>query len=692
MRFKEESVTKKHRNKITKSNLVHKKNRKLPSDLIVGIYLILFILLSLVNAYILIVFNTDFLTGSAVAGPITSGTVSFSIQEKNLFINISSPENITYEFNFTDPYTINLNVSANFEPEDWWFSLYDVRHSSYEYFEQFFIPNSTFEAVRWENLLIVYANSSSGTIAEANVSFFVFINNTAPTLEEINETIYLCEGDVLTYIFGVNDSDGDMLDFQVDDSRVPPLSPIFFVYPDPVFVEGTRNVRLISPDLPKSHVGGINGGYLVHGLNISVTDGDFYDWDSTNLIAIEINNEPEVTPVGVHTIYLRGDNSTFYYETQVEDTEDGDQDSGNFDFSLNFINSTNLFEISDSGVMNYTTDESVSAGVYNITLCVDDSGIDNPYVDILEYCNQTGESISACHNFSLTITDENRAPTIVDYYPVNFSSVPGDFNFYFNVTEYDPDGTYPDAYWFVDNQLREYDSGSLFDEFRFSFGCGVSGRHYVRVDVTDGLLNDSFEWGVDIENVDCPVDTAGGGGGGFGCSPQWVCGFWSVCQNAELSLGSGLLSGKDFRFVDNVCNELAWDNIFCGFQTRICSDLKNCNYTINKPAELQECYFTEDPSCFDRLRNCHDNSCEVLIDCGGPCEPCPTCSDGIKNQNEEKVDCGGPCPWKCVPEKPFVQKKGVIYVILLIILILIVLLIIKIVKIMKVRKKLDGGS
>ena len=49
-------------------------------------------------------------------------------------------------------------------------------------------------------------------------------------------------------------------------------------------------------------------------------------------------------------------------------------------------------------------------------------------------------------------------------------------------------------------------------------------------------------------------------------------------------------------------------------------------------------------TCFDNLKNCHDGSCEEGIDCGGPCKPCPSCSDGIQNQGEEGIDCGGPCP------------------------------------------------
>ena len=50
------------------------------------------------------------------------------------------------------------------------------------------------------------------------------------------------------------------------------------------------------------------------------------------------------------------------------------------------------------------------------------------------------------------------------------------------------------------------------------------------------------------------------------------------------------------------------------------------------------------PSCFDGIGNCHSGGCEEGVDCGGPCDPCMSCSDGIQNQAEEGIDCGGPCP------------------------------------------------
>lgn len=48
--------------------------------------------------------------------------------------------------------------------------------------------------------------------------------------------------------------------------------------------------------------------------------------------------------------------------------------------------------------------------------------------------------------------------------------------------------------------------------------------------------------------------------------------------------------------------------------------------------------------------SCQDgilNQGETAIDCGGPCNACPTCDDGIQNQGETAIDCGGPCGTVC---------------------------------------------
>lgn len=66
--------------------------------------------------------------------------------------------------------------------------------------------------------------------------------------------------------------------------------------------------------------------------------------------------------------------------------------------------------------------------------------------------------------------------------------------------------------------------------------------------------------------------------------------------------------------------------------------------------EVESCPPT---SCFDGIQNCHNDSCETGVDCGGPCtvQVIQSCLDGIMNQGEEDVDCGGPCP-PCILRKP----------------------------------------
>ena len=94
------------------------------------------------------------------------------------------------------------------------------------------------------------------------------------------------------------------------------------------------------------------------------------------------------------------------------------------------------------------------------------------------------------------------------------------------------------------------------------------------------------------------------------------------------------------------------------------------------------CEFTLKPTCSDGIKNCHDGSCEVLTDCGGPCSACATCSDKIQNQGEKGIDCGGPCPKQC-PVSNASKNQGLIYVFLLILLIILILIIIAIIKLIR---------
>ncbi|MFT4309592.1 MAG: hypothetical protein ACMXYL_03840 [Candidatus Woesearchaeota archaeon] len=90
-----------------------------------------------------------------------------------------------------------------------------------------------------------------------------------------------------------------------------------------------------------------------------------------------------------------------------------------------------------------------------------------------------------------------------------------------------------------------------------------------------------------------------------------------------------------------------------GYQYRRCIDNNSCYTVEDMPELVQECQYIG--TCYDGIKNCHSGSCETGVDCGGPCDPCPTCFDGIQNQGEEGVDCGGPCP-PCKPEEPRVEE------------------------------------
>jgi len=116
------------------------------------------------------------------------------------------------------------------------------------------------------------------------------------------------------------------------------------------------------------------------------------------------------------------------------------------------------------------------------------------------------------------------------------------------------------------------------------------------------------------------------------------------------------------------------DERFCGFQITSCYDLNVCNGTkpvLPRPVERRFCYFTENPGCLDGITNCHSGGCELLVDCGGPCAPCATCSDGVQNQGEGGVDCGGPCPYICEAEVPFAMLSSMLIVIAIVIAIVV---------------------
>ncbi|MBI5804084.1 hypothetical protein HY450_02475 [Candidatus Pacearchaeota archaeon] len=650
---------------------------------IVMLILVFSIIFSIINILFLglvPVKDFQYITGKGVVG-----ILALIIEGDTLNITILHPTNTTYNFSIGATYAINLNVSSNYNTSNWWYTLRDERHNLVVNNSILFTPNTTIYAVRWDNRLLVYANDSSGVSDNKNVTFFINVPNSAPVLGSVDNEIYVCEGSALSYFFNATDVDEDNLTFDII-----PKNP-FFVNTNPI----NQTINSQNTTAKNEIFSGVIGKNDVRNYseNLSVSDSSLADSKSINITAIEINNAPGVENIGVKTIYTQGDNQTLFEEWDVSDVENGNQSSGNFTFNTTFSSGSWIFNISQSGVINFTAN-STYVGVYDIAVCVVDLGIKNIHQNI-SVCGQSGTNRSSCDSFELTITGDNRAPTITSYSPVNLVfDASSTESLLFNVSERDPDGSTPDTYWYVDEVRKEIDSGATYDTFSYSFGCGVSGVHRIRVDTTDGSLNDSVQWNATISKVSCPVQSAGAGGGGGGgggggasssaCGVKWACHAWQLCQNTERSFEIGVISGDHYREVSEECSLNDWDDDVCGFQIRNCVDVNECNREFNKPGEIQACYFTIAPSCFDGIENCHDGECEFLVDCGGPCLACSTCSDGVQNQGEENVDCGGPCPNRCPVEKP--SRARLIHYLIVVTLLLVILLIVKLYRVIMLKK------
>ncbi len=619
-------------------------------------------------------------------------------------VTIHSPQNITY--NITNGnFSIDLNVSSDRNVSSWRYTLINLNNNQTVNNSIFFTPNYSIYAVVGSNKLIVSANDTVGNEQNTSVVFSVLIGNHAPAIENAVSENYVCEGRALNYFFNVSDVDGDTITASLNPQH--PSNP-FYISHFSEISPTLDSYRIFSGLLNKNDAGGVNNGSKIYAERISVSDDLNSDYKDINITVIEINNAPIVDSIGVRTFWTQGENSSFNYQVQASDAENGDENSGNITFNISFKGGTNLFNISAYGVMNFSANSSF-IGTHNISVCAIDKGLENPHANI-SICSQNGGNLSTCVDFNIVITSENRRPNITSYYPLNFSfSSAGDSTIYFNISKHDSDGP-ADSYWYIDNILKQYDSSRAnysYDEFSYSFGCGVSRKYSVKAVVSDGELNSSVEWNISISYSQCPISLAGGGGSGGGklvyCKEDWGCEEWSECNNLEYFFDSGKIKKGYKVLIEERCSLFKWGDNICGFQTRKCKDLNLCNTNFSKPGLLRECYYTPNPSCNDGIKNCHNGSCEVLADCGGTCSPCPSCSDKIKNQNEENVDCGGPCP-ACIKAKEIPKNYinlfliGIFFPIFIYALIMIILYLVRLyqnrekLKIIEKRKILNSAK
>ena len=620
----------------------------------------------------------------------STGTVSIFVEMPPYEINITAPLNTTYNLSLNN-YSLQLNVTSNFSVNTWWFNLYDLKHAQAVNTTVVFTPNATFNAVRWSNRLEVYANDSDGRIMNKNVTFTINVNNSAPYFTNLNDIIYGCEDQEVMDDFTITDIDEQFSETYFDYS-ITPASPLLLTKVSPSNAT-VMTLQIIFNDgaLPNSEDVGL------YARNISITDNQYTDTKSVNISILQVNDAPVLQTIGARTLVVGTLNGSFNYQIQVTDEEDGNQNAGKLSFNISFSPADNLFNISQTGVMNFTPN-STQNGTYQITVCVADNNLSTAHANLSQcYTPGIGTNQSVCETLSFTITNNNTAPNITSRFPTNLTfSLSGTSSQLFNISKYDAEGTRPDTYWYVDNVFKERDTNTLADEFTYTFGCGVSGAHAVKTEITDGLLNSSVQWNITVQNVDCTTSTSTGGGGGGGgagtltraeCEEKWACYEWQPCQSAEKSFSIGILEEQDFALMKSECSAKNWNEETCGFQVRTCFDAHACKSLLNRPKQIRQCQFTINPACADRIKNCHDGSCELLVDCGGPCTPCPTCSDGIQNQGEANIDCSGPCPINCSPEKPLIERPMLRYPIIAVIIIALIIFIIKLKKVLKLRNK-----
>ena len=669
-------------------------------ELIVLVCLSMFLIIGLISFSSLLFVSSE-ISGMSVNS--ATGQVSFQVMGGRFYITILSPEEKNYNFsdhysNNSYPLTLNVTSSEGGIETPWNYTLIDDRHNKTLFEDIKFWPNETIQAGRWNNTLRVQATRTASNVTSTDsVSFYVSVPNQEPYPANISDENYFCENEDVSLNFTVIDVDEQDLNVNITsndrkfawDTNVPLYSRVL-----------SRNLTETTAEIYSTRDLDVQDtGFYDAQIRAFDSEGDMSE-KSVNISIINVNDAPVLENLTVITLWNKGINSTLYKEVEVSDEEDGNSSSPNISFDINF-SGERLFEISSSGIMNfsalnYSLGENNTSEVHNISACVNDSGLGNPHENI-SLCSGDNSTKQICKDFSLTITNNNRAPTIISYYPENETiNISGTSEIYFNITKFDPDGTIPDSHWYVDGVKKDFMSGNSTDEFRYTFGCGVGGEHTISVNISDGLINDSLSWDINVEGVACPTSPSGGGGGGgsvgMACEETWFCEDWQPCQNLEKTLEAGVISGEDYRAVKSDCDEQGLGEENCGIKTRSCTDNNSCGTEYLKPKEIDYCVFIKNPGCNDGVKNCHNGSCEFLVDCGGPCDPCPTCSDGIQNQGELGVDCGGPCPQDCPPETPVRNYILLIAVFLVLIILISIILIIVIRRINKMKKELEGEN
>jgi len=548
-----------------------------------------------------------------ICGLNTSETIRFVIMINHAPVwmnNTPVSQNITED----SPYFLNVSQYV-YDPDN--DTVFFFSNNSYVEFPSFNLTlsgilNFTADDIDVGKHAVKMNASDTQNYSTKNFTFNVINVNEPPIITSFPPEFDLCEDEVFKYTVFADDEDLNI-----------PNSPeeLFYYDNSPMFVINEQTGEIFFVAMPE--FSGHNP------VRIYVTDEEELDYQNTDFYIIPINDGPVLTDIGAKTIWI---NETWDFVVDAHDQEDGGNDEGN----LNFSDDTDLFDIdSVSGRIQFTpTDE--QNGTYNVSICVEDQGIPRP--ENYSFCGEDSYlPKTECKNFSLTVTLNNRPPVITSYDPTDLDlEINETESILFSITKEDPDGTIPTTYWFKNGELVNWTS----DSWLFETIEGDAGFYTIKVEITDGELNDSMEWNVTVIAPISPP-SGGGGGGGGACNETWICTDWFDC--VDLSRIPLNLSEKSKMAWNELwktgCEEKNMSLDICGIQVRYCNDASNCSSAKSQPFEYMPCRLMPPPSCEDGIRNCHRGSCELLIDCGGPCVPCPQ-EIGRTEYPRTRANCG----------------------------------------------------
>ena len=419
------------------------------------VFVLIFSMLNFFSVYYL---NTPLSPVALTGQVVDNGIVKLYVEGGSKNITIHSPLNDSYDFAIGDPYLFNLDVIADFFVDEWNYSLYDLKHGSATETETDFTPNTTITATRWSNRLTISAHETDGAWIEKEVVFYVNVPNSEPVLGAIDSEIFACEGDAsFSSLFNASDVDEETLT-----GDIYTKDPFYVKY---LGMSGSTVslFEIFSRVLNKENLG-VDDGFVSKSYNETISAIDEsgsvggINSISVNITVIEVNDAVTLGEnLSALTVYFNGTGTSFEHQMVASDSEDGVSADGNLTFNLSFAGGENKFTInSTTGLMNYTPSIDHNGSVFYLTVCVQDNALASSHSNF-EFCSNNGyanESTSVCDDFSLTVTDNNRAPSIDSYTPVtdNFT-VDGTTATDFTVVVSDPDGTVPDIDWHVDGVL-----------------------------------------------------------------------------------------------------------------------------------------------------------------------------------------------------------------------------------------------